>query len=77
MVFQLVRLEINADSQVIGRRVTQPLYERREDAMAMAEYDAAWVGEYGYDPDHDCWWARDGRRMYRFVVEPAALDIAA
>jgi hypothetical protein len=77
MVFQLARLELNGDGQVVGRRVSQPLYERREDAMAMAEYDAAWLGEYGYDSERDCWWARDERRMFRLVVEAADLDVAA
>lgn len=77
MAFQLVRLEINCDGQVIGRRESQPLYERRDNAMAMAEYDAAWYGEYGYDSAEDVWWAQSGRRMFRFVVEATAWDVAA
>jgi len=77
MVFRLVRVELNTDGQEVGRRVTQPLYERREDAMAIAERDAAWRGEYGYDREGECWWAHDGNRMLRFVVEAVAWDVAA
>ena len=36
MVFQLVRVELNAEGQEVGRRVTQPLYECREDAVSLS-----------------------------------------
>jgi hypothetical protein len=45
--------------------------------MAMAEYDAAWSGEYGYDGERGSWWTEDGRRLFRFNIEPVALDVAA
>jgi hypothetical protein len=56
------------------------LFELREDAMAMAEFDASRLwGDYGCDDERDGWWATDARgRKYRFVVEPvAAADAAA
>lgn len=79
MAFQLVRLELNEAGAVVSRKPTQPLFELRDHAMAMAEFDAArCYGEYGYDGDRDCWWARDSRcRLFRFVVEPIAVDVAA
>ncbi len=79
MVFQLVRLELNEAGIVIGRKATQPLFELRNHAMAMAQFDAAHLhGDYGFDADQDCWWARDTRgRLFRFVIEPVAVDVAA
>jgi hypothetical protein len=72
MVFQLVRLEISEDGSVTAREETQPLFELRKDAMAMAEFEAArYYEEYEYDGDNDCWTVRDRRnRKFRFVVEP-------
>jgi hypothetical protein len=63
---------------VIARKETQPLFQLREDAMVLAEFDAARASdEYGYDADRDCWWARDRERLVLFVVEPVAEKIAA
>ncbi len=78
MAFRLVQLIIDDKGQVIARRETQPLFQLREDAMVLAEFDAARTSEeYGYDVDRDCWWARDRERLVRFVVEPVAEKIAA
>jgi hypothetical protein len=72
-MFQIVRLELNDDSNVIARQPLQPLYELWEDAIALAEFDASrCAGEYGYDNEHDCWYASDADRSYRFVVESIA-----
>jgi hypothetical protein len=50
MVYQLVRLELNDAGVVITRQPTQPLFELRDHAIAMAEFDAAHCyGDYGYD----------------------------
>ena len=72
MLFQLVRLEISDDGSVLAREETQPLFELRQDAMAMAEFEAArYYEEYEYDRDGDCWTVRDRRdRKFRLVVEP-------
>jgi len=72
-MFQIVRLELGDNSNVIARQPLQPLYELWEDAMALAEFDASrCAGEYGYDHEHECWCASDADRSYRFVVESIA-----
>jgi len=79
-MFQIVRLALDDNGEVDARRPLQPLFELREDAMAMAEFDASRLwGDYGCDEERDCWWATDARgRKYRFVVEAvAAADAAA
>jgi hypothetical protein len=68
-MFQIVHVEVGADGTV--RRPLLPLYDLWEDAMALAEFDASrCMGEYGYDEEHECWYATDADRIYRFVVEP-------
>jgi len=71
-MFQVVRLELNERNELIRRTVLQPFFELRDDALAMAEFDASYCwGEYGYDIDRDCWWATDERgNRFRFFVEP-------
>jgi hypothetical protein len=81
MPFQIVRLELSESGEVIARRPLQPVFELRDDASALAEFDAGRCeGECGYDAERDCWWARDSQgRTFRFVVEQAEVegDIAA
>jgi hypothetical protein len=78
MLFQLVHLVLNETGQVTGRKETQPLFQLREDAMALAEFETARIGdEYGYDADQDCWWARDGAQLVLLVVEPVPEKRAA
>jgi hypothetical protein len=68
--FQIVRLELNESEEVIARRPLQPLFDLRCDAMALAEFDAGRCdGDFGYDAERDCWWARDSSRTFRFIVE--------
>jgi hypothetical protein len=77
MLFRLIEIELDGEGQVIAHRPTLPLFELRQDAMALGEFAAARrLGDYGYDADRDCWWAagEDGR-VLRFMVEPA-LDAA-
>jgi hypothetical protein len=72
-MFQIVREELADDGRVLARRPLQPLYELFDDAMALAEFDASRCsGAYGYDAQHDYWWARDRDRRYRFVIEKIA-----
>ena len=77
--FQIVRLTLDDKGKIAVRRPLQPLFELREDAMAMAEFDASRLwGDYGCDDEHDCWWATDARGCkYRFIVEPVASTEAA
>jgi hypothetical protein len=79
-MFQIVRLALDDNGEVDTRRPLQPLFELREDAMAMAEFDASrFSGDYGCNEERHCWWATDaGGRKYRFVVEAVgAADVAA
>jgi hypothetical protein len=78
MIFQLVQLAMDDTGVVVARKETQPLFQLREDAMVLAEFDAARTSdEYGYDADRDCWWAHDRGQLVLFVVEPTAEKIAA
>ncbi len=56
----------------LSRNALQPLYELRDHAVVMAEFEAArcW-GDYGYDAEQDSWWATDRHGgHFRFVIEP-------
>ncbi len=80
MLFQLVEIELNEKDQVIAETKTQPLFEWHQYAVAMAEFAASCChGDYGYDAEHDCWWARRGAdRILRFVVRAVSeVDAAA
>jgi hypothetical protein len=47
-MFQIVRVEFSRDGHVVARWPLQPLYELRDDAMALAEFDASrCAGDYG------------------------------
>ena len=78
-MFQIIRLTLDDTGEIAVRRPLQPLFDLREDAMAMAEFDASRLwGDYGCDVERDCWWATDaGGRKYRFVVEAVAADDVA
>jgi len=78
-MFQIVRVTLDAGDGIVARRPLQPLFELRDDAMAMAEFDASRLwGDYGHDDERDCWWATDSRGCrYRFVVEEIASAEAA
>ncbi len=75
-MFQIVRVTLDDNGDVIARRPLQPLFERRDHAMLIARKEAEGLwGDYGYDDEQKCWWASDGRdRRYRFAVEPIATD---
>lgn len=69
-MFQIVRVELDREGRVIARRSLQPLYDLFEDAMALAEFDAARCdGDYGYDDKLECWSATHGGHRIRFMVE--------
>jgi hypothetical protein len=79
-MFQIIRMTLDNNGNVIARRALQPLFELREHAMTVARNDAEGLwGEYGFDASRQCWWATDARgRQYRFAVEEvAAVDTAA
>ena len=75
MPFQITRIEIDARNSVIAREPTQPLFELEQDALALAEFDAARAGEdSGFEPATNSFWAKlpDGLEV-RFVVEEIEL----
>jgi hypothetical protein len=73
-MYQIVRLMLDENGDIIARRPLQPHFELREHAMAIARNEASGLwGDYGYDEQRKCWWASDSRdRQYRFVVEEIA-----
>jgi hypothetical protein len=78
MRYEIHRLELNEHGDVIRRTRLHPLFEARDHAMKIAEFEAGhcW-GEYDYDAEWDCWWATDERgRRFRFEVEAVA-ELAA
>jgi hypothetical protein len=78
-MFQIVRCLLDDKNEVVARRPLQPLFELREDAAAMAEFDSSRLWEdYGHDGERNVWWARDAHgRMYRFEIEEvAATEVA-
>lgn len=69
-MFQIVRVELDANGRVLARHTLQPLYELFDDAMALAEFDASRCdGDYEYDDKHECWSATHAGRQIRFVIE--------
>jgi hypothetical protein len=79
-MFQIVRLTLDHNDDIIARRPLRPVFELRDDALIMARHEASGLwGDYGYDLKRHCWWGSDDRGwQYRFVVEEAtAGDIAA
>ena len=56
-MFQIVRCLLDEKNEVVARRPLQPLFELREDAAAMAEFDSSRLWEeYGYDEERNVWW---------------------
>jgi hypothetical protein len=79
-MFQIVRLMLDENGDVVSRRPLQPLFELREHAMLFASNEASGLwGDYGYDEERRRWWASDSRgRRYHFVIESiATVDMAA
>jgi hypothetical protein len=72
-MFEINRTEVDCNGHVITRQPLQPPYNLWEDAMALAEFDTSRCdGDYGYDEEHACWWARDNGRNCHFAIEPVA-----
>jgi hypothetical protein len=72
-MFHIVRTELDCNGHVVAQQPLPPPYDLWEDAMALAELDASRCeGDYGYDEENACRWARDNGRNYRFAIEPMA-----
>ena len=79
-MFQIVVSELDREGNVVRCRQTQPLYEVRDTAMAMAEFDALRLSEEcRVDESDDCIRATDirGRTFKIEVKEVASVESAA
>jgi hypothetical protein len=71
MAFQVMELTLDADENVIDRRVIPYPYPTRKDAVDAIESVVTSFAQSGYQPDSDSWWAltRDGTTRIRFAIE--------
>jgi hypothetical protein len=70
MAFQVVELTLDADQNVVDRRVIPYPYPTRKDAVDAIESVVTSFPQSGYQLGTDCWWVltRDGSRI-RFAIE--------
>ena len=70
MAFHIVELTLDADDNVIERRVVPYPYPTREEAVTAIECIVSTFAETGYEPAQKFWWtvADDGDRA-RFIIE--------
>ena len=70
MAFQIVALTLDADDNVIERRVVPRPYPTREAAVTAIECIVSMFADAGYEPAQKFWWtiAHDGDRT-RFIIE--------
>ena len=70
MAFQVVELTLDADQNVIDRKVIPYPYPTRRDAVDAIEGVVTSFPQSGYQSENDRWWAltRNGSRI-RFVIE--------
>jgi hypothetical protein len=71
--FQVVELELDADGNVIDRKVVPYPYQSRQDAAASAKSIAEGYPEARYDPANNGWCAVDGQGLpVRVAIEEIA-----
>ena len=72
MAFQVVELTLDANQNVVDRRVIPYPYQTRKDAVDAIASVVSSFPQSGYESDNDSWWAitRDGTPRIRFVIEP-------
>jgi hypothetical protein len=70
VAFQIVELALDADDNVIERRVVPYPYPTRQEAVTAIECIVSTFAEAGYEPAQKFWWAvaDDGHRT-RFIIE--------
>ena len=70
VAFQIVALTLDADDNVIERRVVPHPYPTREEAVTAIECIVSMFADAGYEPAQKFWWtiAHDGDRT-RFIIE--------
>ena len=71
MAFQVVEFTLDADQNVVDRRVIPYPYPTRREAVDAIESVVTSFPQSGYQPDNDSWWAitRDGTTRIRFAIE--------
>jgi hypothetical protein len=72
MAFQVVELTLDADQNVLDRKVIPYPYPTRKDAVDAIESVVTSFPKSGYQSDNDSWCAltRDGRSRIKFTIEP-------
>jgi hypothetical protein len=70
VAFQIVAFTLDADNNVIERRVVPRPYQTRQEAVTAIECIVSTFAEAGYEPAQKFWWAiaHDGDRT-RFIIE--------
>jgi hypothetical protein len=69
MAFQIIELALDANDDVIDRKVVPYPYPTRKGAVEGIEEITAGYARSGYDPKHDFWWAvTDNRDRLRFII---------
>jgi hypothetical protein len=71
MAFQVIELTLDADDNVIERRVVPYPYQTRAEAVDTIESVIMRFAEAGYEPECDFWWAiaGKGKTRARFIIE--------
>jgi hypothetical protein len=71
MAFQVVELTIDADHNVIERKVIPYRYTTHREAAAAIESVVPTFSAYGREETGDFWWAvtADGKTQVRFIIE--------
>ena len=71
MAFQVVELSLDAEDNVIDRRVVPYPYATREEAVDTIESALSRFADKGYDIKGQYWWAvtRTGKSSVRFIIE--------
>ena len=70
MAFQVVELTLDADQNVLDRKVIPYPYPTRKDAIDAIEGVITNFPQSGYQSENDSWWAltRDGTTRIRFAI---------
>ena len=72
MAFQIVALILDADDNVIERRVVPRPYPTREEAVTAIERIVSTFADAGYEPAQKFWWAIAGNGdRTKFIIEGA------
>ena len=70
-VFQVVEFALDADDNVIDRKVVPYPYPTRQEAAYTIQTFVRSFADFGYTTDGDFWWgiSGDGKTRVRFIIE--------